>query len=254
MENPLIIANWKMKLNASDSLDLAKRVKKASAKYNGVEVVLCPSFTEIAQVNEIIKGSNIKLGAQDCFWEEQGSFTGEISPKSLQDYDVKYVLVGHSERRQNLGETEEMIHKKVRLLLTIDITPVLCIGETFEERQDGLKDVVLTRQLHNAFNGLWLNKSDRLVVAYEPVWVIGSGQDIDPDEIEHTHQIIRQLLYDLFEDRVVDEQVKIIYGGSVDSENIAQYIARPIVQGVLVGGASLDATHFSTIIAQAKKL
>jgi len=254
MKNSLIIANWKMKLNSSESLDLAKKIKKASIKYTGAEVVLCPSFTELAQVREIIKNSDIKLGAQDCFWEEKGSFTGEVSPKVLQDYNVKYVLVGHSERRQNLGETEKMIHNKVRFLFTTEMTPVLCIGETFEQRQDGLKDVVLTRQLHSALNGLWLNKSDRLVIAYEPVWVIGSGQDIDPDEIEQTHQIIRQLLYDLFEDRVVDEQIKIIYGGSVDPENVAKYISQPTVHGVLVGGASLDSTHFTSIIAQTKKL
>ncbi|PJC40498.1 MAG: triose-phosphate isomerase [Parcubacteria group bacterium CG_4_9_14_0_2_um_filter_41_8] len=254
MQNPLIIANWKMKLLPSQSLDLARKLKKASSKYAGAEVVVCPSFTEIAQVGEIIKDTNIKLGAQDCFWEEQGAFTGEVSPKSLLDYGVEYILVGHSERRQNLSETGDMIHKKVRLLFTLDITPVLCIGETFEERQDGLKDVVLTRQLHNALNGLWLNKGDKLVIAYEPVWVIGSGQDVDPEEIGHTHQIINQVLYDIFENSVVKDQIKVIYGGSVDPENVGAYISKASVQGALVGTASLDATQFSAIVAQAKKL
>jgi len=253
MQNPLIIANWKMKLNASESLDLAKKIKKASTKYKDAEVVLCPQFTEITQVSEIIKDTKVNLGAQDCFWEEKGAFTGEISPKVLQEYGVKYVIVGHSERRQNLTETNEMIHKKVRLLLTVNMIPVLCIGETFKERQDGLKDVVLTKQLHTALNGLWFNKADKLVVAYEPVWVIGSGQDVDPDEIEHTHQVIRQTLYDLFEEKVVDEQIKIIYGGSVDPENVAPYLSQRTVHGVLVGSASLDAMQFSAVVVQANK-
>lgn len=253
MENPLIIANWKMKLSSSDSLDLARKVKKSSSRYTGVQVVLCPQFTEIGQVKEIIKDTDLMLGAQDCFWEENGAFTGEISPKVLAEYGVKYVLIGHSERREHICETNEMTHKKVRLLLTIDMIPVLCIGETFEQRQDGLKDVVLTKQLHSALNGLWMNKADKLVIAYEPVWVIGSGQDVDAQEIEHTHQIIKQLLYDLFEEKAVDEQIKIIYGGSVDPENVAQYIAQPSVAGVLIGTAALDAAQFSAVVAQAKK-
>lgn len=253
MQNPLIIANWKMKLLQSESIALAKKIVKASAKYKDAEIVLCPSFVSIAAVAEIIKPSKIILGAQDCFWEEQGAFTGEISPKSLKEIGVRYVIVGHSERRQNFLETDDMAHKKIRLLMTIDMIPVLCVGETFEERQEGLKDVVVTRQLHGALNGIWFNKIDRLVIAYEPVWVIGSGQDVEPQEIEHTHQIIKQTLYDMFPDKVVDEQIKIIYGGSVDPENISAYIALPNVQGVLVGTASLDAMLFSAIIAKAKK-
>ncbi len=253
MKNPIIIANWKMKLTQTEAVYLAKKVAKYSDKYKAASLVLCPSFTDIALVSEVIKDTDIGLGAQDCFWEEKGAFTGEVSPKFLQDSGVNYVIVGHSERREHLNETEDMIHKKIRLLITLDINPILCVGETFDERQEGLKDVVLRRQLHSSLDGLWFNKSDRLIVAYEPVWVIGSGQDVDPEEIDHTHQVIRQLLYDLFPDNVVDNQMKIIYGGSVDPENVSKYLNQKTVHGALVGTASLDSSQFRAIVSAACK-
>ncbi|MAG28866.1 triose-phosphate isomerase [bacterium] len=253
MKNPLIIANWKMKLAPQEAIDLAKKVKKASTKYKGAEVVLCPSFTELAEVGKIIDATGLKLGAQDCFWEEQGAFTGEISPKILQEYGVETVIIGHSERRTSLLETSQMIHKKARLVLSLGMRPVVCVGESFDERQEGLKDSIIIRQVHDALNGIWLNKMDSLVVAYEPIWVIGSGQDCDPEEIEHTHQVIRQALYDLFTEQVVDEQVKIIYGGSVDPENVSNYLSHATVHGVLIGTASWDATTFSAVVAGAIK-
>lgn len=253
MDNPLIIANWKMKLSPSEALALAKKVAKASAKFKGAEVALCPSFTELGAVSEIIRGSGIQLGAQDCFWEEQGAFTGEVSVRQLLAHGATTVLVGHSERRSSLNESSEMIHKKIRLLLSVGLRPVLCVGEQFDDRAEGQKEVVLLKQLHDALGGLWLTDACQLVVAYEPVWVIGSGQDIDPNEIEHTHQVIEQSLYDLFSREAVDEHVKIIYGGSVDPENAGRYMRNPSVDGVLVGTASLDATQFSAIIAGALK-
>ncbi|MBI2637209.1 MAG: triose-phosphate isomerase [Parcubacteria group bacterium] len=216
-------------------------------------MVLCPSFTELAAVRDVIEGSGVALGAQDCFWEEQGAFTGEVSPSSLAAYGVTTVIVGHSERREHLGEDGEAIHKKIRLLLSLGLRPVLCVGEQFDERAEGQKEVVLLRQLHQALGGLWLTDAHRLVVAYEPVWVIGSGQDVDPNEIEHTHQVIGQALGDLFTPKVVDEHVKIIYGGSVDPENVSRYVRERSVAGVLVGTASLDATVFSAVVAGAIK-
>ncbi len=253
MKNPLIIANWKMKLSHQEALDLAKKISKSAYRYKDSEVVLCPSFIDIIDVSGMIKDTGISLGAQDCFWEERGAFTGEISPLFLQQIGVKYIIIGHSERRAISEESEEMVHKKVRLILTLDTTPVLCVGETFEERQEGLKDVVLRRQIYSALNGLWFNKSDRIVIAYEPVWMIGSGQDADPEEITHSHKVIRQLLYDLFPDQVVDNQIKIIYGGSVDPENVSRYLSQNSVNGVLVGASSLDAVQFSSIVAAAIK-
>ncbi|OJI06517.1 triose-phosphate isomerase [bacterium CG10_46_32] len=252
-KQPLVIANWKMKLLPEQAFDLAKKVKKSSAKYTGAEVVLCPAFTEISAIANIIKGSELKLGAQDCFWEEHGAFTGEISPKQLLAYDVHTVIIGHSERREHVQESGDMIHKKIRLLLSLGMRPVLCIGESFDERAEGQKEVVLLQQIHAALDGLWLTDSNQLVVAYEPVWVIGSGQDIDPHEIEHTHQVIKQALGDIFTSAVVDEHVKIIYGGSVDPENVGHYMRQNSVSGVLVGTVSLDATQFSAVVAGAIK-
>jgi len=253
MKNPLVIANWKMKLGSAEALALAKKISKSSAKFGGAEVVLCPSFTELAAVSDIMRESGIRVGAQNCFWEEQGAFTGEVSPKQLLAHSITTVLVGHSERRAHLDESSEMIHKKIRMLLSLGLRPVLCVGEQFDDRAEGQKEVVLLKQLHDALNGLWLTDACQLVVAYEPVWVIGSGQDIDPNEIEHTHQVIEQTLYDLFSHQAVDEHVKIIYGGSVDPENVGRYIAQPTVDGVLVGTASLDATQFFAIVAGALK-
>ena len=249
MKQPLIIGNWKMQLDPSESLKLAKKLARASAKYKEVEVIVCPSFTEIAAVGEIIKGKKIKLGAQDCFWESEGEFTGEVSPKFLKEYGVEYIIIGHSERRQYVHTTNEMINEKIKALLEIGITPIMCVGETFEQRQDGEKEAILIKEITDGLKEVWLNKSSNLIIAYEPIWMIGSGQEIDPSEVEHTHQVIKQTLYDIFPDTMVDEQVKIIYGGSVNPENITAFLEQSAVDGALIGGSSLDATKFSTIIA-----
>lgn len=253
MKNPLIIANWKMKVSGDEALALARQMVKATTKYKLAEIVLCPGFTELSAVAGIIRGSNLKLGAQDCFWEEAGEFTGEISPLTLRDYGAAYVIIGHSERREHLTETSAMIHKKIQAAFRQQLVPVLCIGESFSQRQEGQKEVVLIQELHDALNGLWLTEAQRLVVAYEPIWVIGSGQAVSGEEVEHTHQVIKQVLYDLFPGSVADEQIRIIYGGSVDPENVAQFTAQPAVDGVLVGGASLNATVFGALVAAAIK-
>ena len=252
MKTPLIIANWKMNLNPAEAAALAKKIAKVSAKHKNAEIVLCPSFTEIAAVADCLRVSSVALGAQDCFWEESGAFTGEISPASLRSYGVRYVLVGHSERREYLSESGAMAHKKVQAALNHELVPVLCVGESFVKRQEGQKEVVIIKQLQEALGGLWLNKPDRLVVAYEPIWVIGSGQAVTAEEAEHTHLVIRQTLYDIFPHAVVAEQTVIIYGGSVDPENAGAFMRQATVGGVLVGTASLDAAKFSAVIAAAK--
>jgi triosephosphate isomerase (TIM) len=254
MNSPLIIANWKMKLSPEESLALARKVGKASAKYKNAEVAVCPAFTELAAVADIIKNTSLLLGAQDCFWETSGAFTGEVSPTTLKSYGAQYAIIGHSERRMALAESGQMVQKKLRAALTAGLTPVLCVGESFSERQEGQKEVVLLRELNEAFKGVWFNKLDRLVVAYEPVWVIGSGQAVEPEEAEHTSLVIKHALYDLLPPAVVDEQTKIIYGGSVDPENVSEFLKQPTVAGVLVGTACLDATVFSALVAAAGKV
>jgi len=254
MKQPLIIGNWKMKLGPSESLKLANKLARASAKYKAVKAIVCPSFTEIAAVGEIMKGKNIKLGAQDCFWKEMGEFTGEISPKFLKEYGVEYIIIGHSERRHYIHATNEMINEKIKALLKIGITPIMCIGETFEQRQEGEKEAILIKEIIDGLKEVWLNKSSNLIIAYEPIWMIGSGQEIDPSEVEHTHQVIKQALYDIFPDTMVDEQIKIIYGGSVNPENITAFLEQEAVDGALIGGSSLDEAKFSAIVAVSSKI
>lgn len=248
---PLIIANWKMNVTGDEAITLARQVVKATAKYQSAEIVLCPGFTELGAVAGAIKGSSLKLGAQDCFWEETGAFTGEISPQALLAYGASYVIIGHSERREHLAETGAMIRKKILAALKAGLAPVLCVGESFDQRAQGQKEVALIQELREALEGSWLTPAQQLVVAYEPVWVIGSGQAVSGEEAEHTHQVVRQTLYDLFPVSVVDEQIKIIYGGSVDPENVAQFTNQPTVAGVLVGGASLNATVFGALAGAA---
>lgn len=240
-----LIANWKMHLTAADSAELVKNILKNITPYlTGVNTVLCPSFTALAEVFKLLDGSGVALGAQNCFWEERGSFTGEISPAQLKEFNVDYVIVGHSERRQHLQETEEMINKKMQVVFRSGLIPILCVGETFSERQLGRKDFVIAGQVESALKNIQLlNK--KLLIAYEPVWVIGSGQAVKLDEAEHAVRVIKQVLIDLYPNLDLKQDVAVLYGGSVDSKNIDYFISSPLLDGVLVGGASLAVDDFS---------
>jgi len=253
MNKPLIIANWKMSLAPNDASLAAKKLSKAFSKFGAASVVICPSFTDIAAVGSALEKSAILLGAQDCFWEDYGPYTGEISIAGLRSYGVSHIIIGHSERREHLHETDAMVNKKMLAALAADMVPILCIGETFEERRTNQKEHILQRELMNAMHATWLTKANQLIVAYEPIWMIGSGQDINDDEIEHTHRVIKQTLYDLLPDTVVDTQIAIIYGGSVNPENVRALVSQPSVDGVLVGGASTDPIVFSSLIHAAAK-
>ena len=245
-KKPIIIANWKMKLGTNEAVNLAKEIKKGTNQEN--EIVICPSFVSISEVGEILKGSQIKLGAQDCFWESEGAYTGEVSAKQLRELGCEFVILGHSERRQYLKETDEVIHSKIRLALNFDLVPILCVGETFEQRQEGAKDYVLIQQVTKALEGIEIDSAKQLIIAYEPVWVIGSGQAIDPAEAAAAHQVIFQCLFDLFPSQLVKSNLRIIYGVSVDESNISNFVSLENTDGVLVGGASLKAKNFLAII------
>jgi len=240
-----VIANWKMKLGISESIHLAKAIKKIKSN---VEVVVCPSFASVVEVRNILKGSKVKVGGQDCFWESEGAYTGEVSASQLREAGCDYVIIGHSERRKYLQETDEMIHNKIKTALSASLTPIICVGESFEQRSEGATDYVLINQVTKAIEGVDLGSDKKIIIAYEPVWVIGSGQAISPDEAEHAHQVIRQSLFDIFSPGLVKNNFSIIYGGSITSQNVGEFIALENTSGVLVGGASLKSDEFIAII------
>jgi len=244
----IVVANWKMNLKASARKKLVNEVKKGLRMIIRTEAVLCPSFISLQEVGKLIKKTHLKLGAQDVFWEEKGAYTGEVSPLMLEELGCDYVIVGHSERRKYLGETDEMVHKKMKAALEEGLIPILCVGETFEERQEGGRDYVIISQLSSALEGIELDKKQHLIIAYEPVWVIGSGQAVDPEEAGYVYNLIRQTLLDMFPLEIVNDNIRIIYGGSVDSSNVKPFLKQAKMQGVLVGGASLKAEEFVNIV------
>lgn len=245
-KKPIIIANWKMKLGLEESRELARQVIVKSGRR--AEVVLCPSFTSLSEVGKLIKKSEVRLGGQDCFWEDSGAFTGEVSPIQLKDLGAEFVIIGHSERRSNLNETDEMVHRKVEAAIAAGLIPVICVGETFDERQEGTRDFILVQQVTRALEGLMLKDHHRLMIAYEPVWVIGSGQAVEPADAGAAAEVIRQVLIDLFSPDSVNNYFSILYGGSVNENNVSDFTDQDNIDGILVGGASLKAAEFISLI------
>ncbi len=240
----IIIANWKMKIGLADSLKLAKRLKTKFKSLKG-EFAVCPNFVSLLEVGQVLKGSGISLGAQDVYWEKNGAYTGEISPSMLNEAGCKYVIIGHSERRKFLMENYEMIHKELKAVMHYeDLVPVVCIGENWDERKTDRRDYVLFDQLQQALSGVDIVGNQQIVVAYEPIWAIGSGTAIEPTEAEYAHKIIRLTLNDMFGMKIVNNNFKIIYGGSINSKNVKGFINLDNLDGLLVGGASLDADEF----------
>ncbi|MBU4332573.1 triose-phosphate isomerase [Patescibacteria group bacterium] len=255
-KKPIIIANWKMNLGVRESVDLVKAVNDQGAVSNNeVEIVVCPSFTALASVSDSLHlKSDIKLGAQNVFWEYKGAFTGEISPLMLKELGCEYVIIGHSERRGHLGETDEMVHKKAKAVLDAGLIPIICVGENFDERQKGQKDYVIMKQMNQALEGLRLSEDSKIIIAYEPVWVIGSGQAIEAEEAEHTHIIIESYLLDIYSPDTLAKKLRVIYGGSVDKNNVAEFIGQKTIDGVLVGGASLKVEEFVGLIKAVQRI
>lgn len=223
---------------------------KGSCETEAVDIALCPPFTALATVGELLRGSSIALGAQDLFWEPQGAFTGEVSPTMLRDVGCRYVIIGHSERRTHLGETDEAVHRKLAAALAHQLTPIVCVGETLTEREGGKTFDVLTRQLRAAFADCESWDCAQIIVAYEPVWAIGTGKHATPDQAQEAHQFIRRWIVKRCGAQV-GEAIRIQYGGSVTAANAASLLQQPDVDGALVGGASLKAEAFSAIVAAA---
>lgn len=244
-DEKIVIANWKMKLSLAESLDLAKKLKAKFKNMDSEQIAVCPNFISLLGVRDILQGSDIKLGGQDVFWEENGAYTGEISPSLLVEAGCEYVIIGHSERRKFLMVNYEMIHKEVKAVLqTENLTPVICIGENWDERKTDRRDYVLFDQIQQALSGIDVVGNQQIVVAYEPIWAIGSGTAIEPSEAEYAHKIIRLTLNDMFGMKIVNNNFKIIYGGSINSKNVKSFADLDNLDGLLVGGASLDAEEF----------
>jgi triosephosphate isomerase (TIM) len=246
MRTRLVIGNWKMVGTLAEARPLATGIRDGLKRFKGVDVVLCPPFTALAAVGEIIQGTAIGLGGQNCHHEGSGAHTGEIAPPMLVELGCRSVLAGHSERRREMGETDELINKKVHGALTFGLTPVLCIGETAEERRQGLTFTTVEGQLRAGLAGLDTAAAARVVIAYEPVWAIGTGEVATPEDAQEMCGAIRMRLAELYS-RDLADQVRVLYGGSVNGGNIAGIMAERDIDGALVGGASLDAGEFVKI-------
>lgn len=252
MRIPLISGNWKMNLTREETKDLAQKIKDGLDPNLQHEVLLAPSFTNLETVKKVIKETKILLAAQNMFWEEKGAFTGEVSPIQLKDIGCNYVIIGHSERRNIFGETDEIINKKIKLALKNEINVIMCIGETLTERETGKTYEVLRKQLENGLKDIDRNSISKIVIAYEPVWAIGTGKTATPTQAEEAHMFIREKIKDLY-DRDISDKIRILYGGSVKAENIDDLMAQKNIDGVLVGGESLKADKFLRIIHYQKK-
>lgn len=247
---PIIAGNWKMHHTHLDAIQVVQKLtyQLRSEDFRAVEIVVCPAFTALRSIQTLIDADKleIKLGAQNLWYEEQGAFTGEVSGPMLAKLNVDYVIVGHSERRKIFGETDEIVNKKVKAVLKHSMKPIICVGETLEEREMGEAESVVRRQLNASLRGVSSEAAGQIVVAYEPIWAIGTGRNATPDDAEETISQIRDELRSRLGD--VAEQVRIQYGGSVKPGNIAELMAKPNIDGALVGGASLEADEFARVI------
>ncbi len=244
---PFIAGNWKMNKTVGEAVDLVRELKTALAGVKGVEVAVAPPFTALFAVRKEIEGSLIRLAAQNLYWEEKGPFTGEISPVMLKEAGCHYAIVGHSERRQFFGETDETVNRKIKAALGHGLKVIFCIGETLQEREAEKTFSVIERQIGGGLKGLNDQEMKNVVIAYEPVWAIGTGKTATPEQAEEVHGFIRSKLEKLYS-REVSEEIRIQYGGSVTPENIRGLMDKPNIDGALVGGASLKADSFSKIV------
>ena len=247
MENrrPLIAGNWKMFKTCPEAVETAKQLAQLVDK-NTVDVMIAPQFTALVPVSDVIKGSCILLGAQNLFYESEGAYTGEISPSMLVSAGCRYVIIGHSERRQYFGENDGTVNKKIRAAIKNDLIPILCVGESEKERESKETFNVLDRQITIGLKGFSLDDLDTLVVAYEPIWAIGTGKTATKEQAQEVHQFIRSTIEKIFGNNLA-KSIRILYGGSVKPDNIKELMKMPDVDGALVGGASLDAQTFSKI-------
>lgn len=247
---PIIAANWKMHHDHLTAIQVVQKLsyRLEEADYQECDVVVAPPFTDLRTLQTLFDADRIPiaLGAQNCYFEDKGAFTGEVSPPMLAKLNVEYVIVGHSERRQLFGDTDEWVNKKARAVLKHEMKPIVCVGETLEEREAGSTDRRVVDQINAAFQGVRAPEAEQCVVAYEPIWAIGTGRNATPDDANETIGVIRAALRELYSGTA--DAIRIQYGGSVKPGNIAELMKMPEIDGALVGGASLDPDDFSRIV------
>jgi len=247
MRKYIIAGNWKMNKTIGEAIELANGLKRELFKIDNVDIVLCPPFTALSEVSETVTGSNIDLGAQNLHWEESGAYTGETSASMLKDAGCKYVIIGHSERRKYFGETNDSVNKRVKKAIASNLFPIMCVGETLEEREAGKTLDVVKSHVEGGLKDLSKPDMQKTIIAYEPVWAIGTGKNATPKQAQEVHQFIRGLIVKLF-DKDTADVVRIQYGGSVKPDNISELINQNDIDGALVGGASLKVDSFTKLV------
>jgi triosephosphate isomerase (TIM) len=244
---PFMAGNWKMNKTTGEAIDLVRELKAAISGVKGVEVAVAPPFTALYAVCKELEGSSIRLAAQNLYWEEKGAFTGEVSPLMLKEVGCHYVIIGHSERRQFFGETDETVNRRIKAALAQGLKVIFCIGETLKEKEEGKTFSVIERQVEDGLKNLSDKEMKNIVIAYEPIWAIGTGKTATPGQAEEVHRFIRGKIEKLYSQEV-SEEIRIQYGGSVTPENIKGLMEQANIDGALVGGASLKAESFSKIV------
>jgi triosephosphate isomerase len=247
MRRPIIVGNWKMNKTVSEAVDFVRQLRALVADVRDTDIVVAPTFTALQAVSREIEGSNIELAAQDVFWESSGAYTGEISPSMLRDVGCRYVIIGHSERRLYFGETNESVQKKIKASLAMGLNAIICVGEALEEREARKTFDVVKTQVKQCLEGFSREEMEKITIAYEPIWAIGTGKTATPQQAEEVHAFIREQMGHITH-RQVCEGVRIQYGGSVNPDNISDLMVQPNIDGALVGGASLKADSFSGIV------
>jgi triosephosphate isomerase (TIM) len=250
MRKPIIAGNWKMFKTVSEAVSFLNEVK-SKAEVNGVESVVCAPFTALSALVQAAKGTSLRIGAQNLHWEDNGAYTGEISGVMLKDLGVNYVIIGHSERRAYFAETNETVNKKMHAAFKHGLTPIVCVGEKLEEREAGQTKQVCKAQTEAAFQGLSNEQAAQVVIAYEPIWAIGTGKSSTAEDAQDVIGYIRSLVADLYDSEIA-QSVRIQYGGSVKPNNISEYMAQKDIDGALVGGASLEPSSFIQLVEGAK--
>ena len=252
MRKPIIAGNWKLNKTPHEAILLVDELKRELVDVTGVDVVLCPPFVDLTDVSDALIDHDIALGAQNLFWEDSGAFTGEISAPMLKDIGVSHVIIGHSERRQYFHETNETVNKRLKAALKHGLIPIVCVGENLAQRESNKTFDIIKYHCEGSLAGLSAEEMKNVVVAYEPVWAIGTGKTASPQQAQEVHVFIRQLLGKMFNVEIANS-VRIQYGGSVTPDNVATLMAQADIDGALVGGASLKAPSFAAIVKGAKK-